>query len=325
MAETPLRPPRSQQPTLRQLRAFDAVARHRSFRRAADELALSQPALSAAVRDFETLLGATLLERSTHRVALTEAGAGVLPSVQWLLNSFALGVDDLHHALAQQARRLRLAALPSAMHQLAPALADWQAQHREVELVLRDLLQEELVAALHAGELDLALGAGVDLPDAIVASPVGCDELVAVLPADHRLAARTSLRWADLRGERLALFARGSTYDFALAPLRQHGADLQHASRLAYSESLFSLVRSGLAVGVVFALYTHSLRGDHGLVVRPLRAPAVERRLVLMAHRHALALSPVVASCQRHLMAVLAAPVKATRARSLQPSTRRRG
>lgn len=303
--DKPRPPARSQQPTLRQLRAFEAVARHRSFRRAADELALSQPALSAAVRDFETLLGGALLERSTHRVALTEAGVSLLPQVQWLLNSFALGVQDLQRTLQRQAQRLRIAALPSAMHHLAPALAKWRALHPEVELAVRDMLQDELVAALHAGEVDLALGAEVDLPDNIVASVIGRDDLVAVLSAQHALAGRASLRWTELRGERLALFARGSSHDFALAQLRQRGVGVQQASLLAYSESLYSLVRSGLAVGVIFRLYTHSLHDDAGIVVLPLRTPAIDRRIALMAHRHALALSPVVAQCQRHLLAAL--------------------
>ena len=134
---------------------------------------------------------------------------------------------------------------------------------------------------------------------------LGRDELVAVLPAAHPLARRDSLRWAELQGEKLALFARGSTYDFALAQLRQRGRGLTGATLLAYSESLYSLVRSGLAVGVIFRLYTHGLGADARIAVRPLRVPLIERRIALMAHRHALALSPAVALCQRHLLAAL--------------------
>lgn len=295
----------ARQPTLRELRAFEAVARHRSFRRAADELALTQPALSAAVRDFEAALGTALLERTTHRVMLTEIGAEVLPQAQWLLNSYALGVQDLQRTLSRQARRLRLAALPSAMHQLAPALASWRALYPDVELAVRDMLQDDLVAALHRGEVDLALGVDADLPHNIVARTLGQDQLVAMLPARHALAARNSLSWTELRGERLAMFARGSTYDFALTQLRQRGMGVEQVNLLAYSESLYSLVRSGLAIGVIFRLYTHSLRGDPALVVRPLRTPAVRRGIALMAHRHALTMSPLVAQCHSHLLSAL--------------------
>lgn len=298
---------RSQQPTLRELRAFDAVARHRSFRRAADELALTQPALSAAVRDLETLLGAALLERTTHRVTLTATGADVLPQVQWLLNCFALGVEDLQRVLSRQARRLRIAALPSAMHHLAPALARWRVLQPDVELAVRDMPQDDLVAALHSGAVDLALGVDADLPDNVLARTLGQDELVAMLPARHALAARASLRWTELRGEPLGMFARGSTYDFALAQLRQRGIGVGQVTLLAYSESLYSLVRSGLAIGVIFRLYTHSLRGDPAIVVRPLRTPAVRRGIALMANRHALVLSPWVAQCHSHLQSALGA------------------
>jgi DNA-binding transcriptional LysR family regulator len=165
--------------------------------------------------------------------------------------------------------------------------------------------QDDLVAALHSGEVDLALGVDADLPHNIVARTLGQDQLVAMLPAQHALAARTSLSWTELRGERLAMFARGSTYDFALTQLRQRGIGIEQVNLLAYSESLYSLVRSGLAIGVIFRLYTHSLRGDPALAVRPLRTPAVRRGIALMAHRHALALSPLVARCRSHLLSAL--------------------
>ena len=87
----------------------------------------------------------------------------------------------------------------------------------------------------------------------------------------------SALRWRDLRGERLALFASGSTYDLALATLRQQGVALDAADRLLYSESLYSLVRSGLAVGVISRLYTHGLHADD-LCLRPLGSPAITRR-----------------------------------------------
>ncbi len=170
------------QPTLRQLKGFHAVAQHASFSRAAEALALTQPALSATIRDLERLLDVTLLERSTHHVALTPAGAALQPQVAWLLNNFHQGVGDIHRALASQTRSLRLAALPSAMHLLTPHLAQWARRHPDVTLTLRDPLNDDLVAAVHAGEIDIALGAELDLPAGLAAVRVTTDELVAVLP-----------------------------------------------------------------------------------------------------------------------------------------------
>ena len=68
-------PPAHRAPTLRQLRSFQAVARAMSFRQAAEALSLTQPALSASIRELETVLGTPVLERSTHHVRLTPQGA----------------------------------------------------------------------------------------------------------------------------------------------------------------------------------------------------------------------------------------------------------
>lgn len=300
----PAPPALARQLTLRHLRGFLAVARHASFSRAARELSLTQPALSATIRDFEALLGTPLFERSTHHVALTPAGQALLPQAQWLLNSFVHGALDIGRTLAEQSLRIHLAALPSAMHLLAPALAAWKAAHPEAELVVRDLLNDELVEALRTGEIDIAVGADIDLPTGISTWPVAEDELVALLPPGHRLARRRHVAWRDLHGERLALFSRGSTYDLAAGTLRQHGIALDATDRLRYSESLYSLVRSGLAVGLLSRLYTYGI-GEAGLKVTPLRAPAITRRIVLMVRKQPGPRHAAAADCLDHLRQAL--------------------
>lgn len=295
VAQTAQRPP-----TLRQLRSFQAVARHASFRKAADALSLTQPALSASIRELETLLGAAVFDRSTHHVHLTPQGALLLPQVERLVNGYELGVDGLFRTLADQTRTLRVAALPSAMHLLAEPLTRWAQQHPDVDLRLSDPLNDALLAALQRGEVDLALGVALDLPPQIEACVVAQDELVAVLPSGHPLARRARLTWQDLAHERLALFARGSTYDLAVASLRQHGADLARADRLLYSESLYSLVRAGLAIGVISRLYAHSLHADT-LRVSALHAPLISRRVALMVHGPKDAQPPLVQDCLDYL------------------------
>src|SRR3982750_677891 len=125
--------PASRQPTIRQLRAFRAVARHGSFRAAAEALALTQPAVSAAIRELEAGLGTSLFERSTHHVALTRTGTDLLDDAEGVLHGFDQGVAAMHGVLARQARRVRLGALPSAMHLVAPRVARWRKLMPPVE------------------------------------------------------------------------------------------------------------------------------------------------------------------------------------------------
>jgi DNA-binding transcriptional LysR family regulator len=298
--------PASRQPSIRQLRAFAAVAQAGSFRGAADALALTQPAVSAAVRELEQLLGAPLFERSTHQVALTEAGAAVLQHAQWILNAFEQGIAATHRTLAQQRQRVRLATLPSAMHLVTARVASWRKWSPPVDVELRDLVHEELVAALVAGETDIGLATELDLPAGLTAVPVRMDPLVAVLPAAHPLAARDTLRWRDLRGEPLALFASGSTYELGLLALRQSGIALESPHRLRYSEPLYSLARAGLAIGVISRLYTENalLRG---LKVVPLREPLVQRQIVLLTRERQPARDSLVARCFDDLVEALGA------------------
>jgi len=273
--------PASRQPSIRQLRAFRAVARHGSFRAAAEALSLTQPAVSAAIRELEQLLATTLFERSTHHVALTGTGAALLEETEWVLHGFDQGVTAMHRALARETQRVRLAVLPSAMHLVAPRVARWRKASPTLDVELRDVLNEQLLAALVAGEIDIGLGSELDLPAGIEAVPLREDPLVAVLPAAHALAKRRSLAWRELRNEPLALFAQGSIHGLALGALRQAGVTAEPAHQLLYSEPLYALARAGLAIGIISQLYVeNALR--RGLEVVPLRDPVVQRRLVLL-------------------------------------------
>ncbi len=108
------------QPSLRQLRGFVEVARHASFSRAAQALALSQPALSSAIRELEAVLGAPLFDRSTHHVRLTQAGRALYAQAQWMLNTFDEGAQELHRLLHAEAAVVRIGCIPSTMPLIAP-------------------------------------------------------------------------------------------------------------------------------------------------------------------------------------------------------------
>jgi LysR family carnitine catabolism transcriptional activator len=214
---------------------------------------------------------------------LTPTGARMRAQLEWPVNSYEHGVSDLHRVLDGQAQSLRVAALPSTMHLLVGPLAQWQRLHPELRLSVHDPLNDELVTGVHRGDIDIGLGVDMDLdlPPGIDTVTVVADEMVAVLPAAHPLAQRGHLNWRDLAGQRLALFARGSTYELSLATLRQKGVALYDAMQLQYSESLYSLVASGLAVGLISRLYTHNLH-DAAVVVRTLHVPRIARRVALM-------------------------------------------
>ena len=268
-------------PTLRQLSCFKEVATHRSFSRAAQALSMSQPALSSAIRELELLLGITLFDRSTHHVRLTSAGEAVRPQVEWMINNFVQGVEDLQQLLKYQADTIRIACIPSTTHLLTPWLAEWQQSHPMVDLKIQDLRNDDLLASVANGGADIGLGLEFTIPATVETQFVTEDEVMAVVPANHRLAKLTELKWADLSDEPLSVLARGSTYEMIASVLEQQGVGIGYTETLTYTESMYAMVRSGLRIGLISRLYTHG-RLDDGIVTLPLKSPELSRRICLM-------------------------------------------
>lgn len=280
-AAAELQPPT---PTLRQLACFKEVAAHRSFSRAAVALAMSQPALSSAIRELETLMGTTLFDRSTHHVRLSPAGEAIRSQVEWMLNNYQQGVQDLQQLLKYQTDTLRIACIPSAAQLAAPWIAQWQEDHPMVLLHWRDMRNEDLMAATQSGEVDIGLGLDFTVPASVETHFVAEDDIVAIVPANHPLAQRPSLSWTDLRSEPLAMLSYSSTHQMISHTLEQQGVGLMQTETVAFTESLYAMVRSGLRIALLSNLYAQSHRAE-GVVILPLQAPQLSRRICLMTRK----------------------------------------
>ena len=144
--------------TLRQLRYFDALARHGHFGRAAEACSVSQPALSMQIKEMEQALGGALLDRSARQVALTTFGEELLQRVRDILRS----VDELgDFARATQDRlagRLRVGMIPTIAPYLLPKVIENLARlHPELDIHVRETLTPKLIKEVVEGRLDTAI------------------------------------------------------------------------------------------------------------------------------------------------------------------------
>ncbi len=144
--------------TLRQLRYFDALARHGHFGRAAEACAISQPALSMQIKEMEQALGGLLLERNARQVALTRLGEEVTERVRDILRS----VDELgDFARASRDRlsgRLRIGMIPTIAPYLLPKIiGNLTRLHPELDIQVREALTPKLIQELSEGRLDTAI------------------------------------------------------------------------------------------------------------------------------------------------------------------------
>ncbi|GAA3456212.1 LysR family transcriptional regulator [Dactylosporangium matsuzakiense] len=239
----------------RQLRYFVAVAEERHFGRAAERLGMAQPPLSRAVRALERQLGVQLLERTTRSVALTPAGESLLADARVALDAVARAERRARRA-GEPVPSLRLALKADYDAGLLPKLLD-AFTALPVELLLGG--RGEQVAALHDGRADVALlptpfdGRGLDT------EPLLTTASVVALAAGDPLAARTSLRLADLTGRKLP----GGT-------AAERGRMQPHASGRSFDLSqIFNLIEVGEVVWFLPAFVAERFPRP-GLAYRPI-------------------------------------------------------
>lgn len=268
--------------SLRHLQAFATLARVNSFSKAAQELCVTQPALSASIKLLENQLGNKLFNRTTHQLELTREGRLALDYATHLLNTASNTFTDIQRAIGSGRHRIRIGAIPSAMAMTAAVVARYNEQHGDqVEIMLSDLPNDGLLGALHSGQLDFCVG--IEVPGAVSLETIGLfeDELVLVTAQIHPLSRLQEVRWEELGGQEIVVFTKGSIWEFASAALRQHGLKPSSLYQMIHSESLYGVVRAGIAVGIMPSLYTTFLRDDQ-LHVAPLRLPTCKRKIALM-------------------------------------------
>lgn len=267
--------------TLRQLQFFSVLVQEGHFGRAARRLAITQPALSNAIKQMEQLLGEELLTRSTHKLELTPVGAEVLARTDFLVNAFELALRDIYSTVRSGRALINVGVIPSASARVASAVSEFVREAtQEVEFAWRDAPSTVLLAEVRSGQLDMAVAAITEPPGGLVCIDLFRDPLVLIVRRGHPLARMGEASWEEIGHERLVLFESGSMPALGDSARAQFAQGAQ-PYRVGYSETLYALVRGGLALGLMPRLYTSSLR-DPELVVLQLRMPVVERRIVLV-------------------------------------------
>jgi LysR family transcriptional activator of glutamate synthase operon len=268
---------------LRQLRYFAAVARHRNFTRAADELHLAQSALSQQVRRLEAELGVELLNRTTRRVELTEAGEITLGRATRILSEVeALGseLDELGGLLRGQLRVGGM--LPAGGVDLPALLVSFDELHPNVEIVMREGTATEMVERLWSYELDAAIAMfeADEVPEGLAHELLGSEQLVLAMATSDPLAGRKRVRLAELDGRPLVTFRPGAA---VRAASDRAFARAGVSPRVAFETNDLSMMRAVISRGLGVAIVPETVATSSGsdLAWRPL-SPALHRSVALL-------------------------------------------
>ncbi|MBL4591917.1 MAG: LysR family transcriptional regulator [Phycisphaerales bacterium] len=233
-----------------------AIAGHSHMTRAAQELGVSQPALSAALRKLEDELETELFHRTGHGVEVTEAGRVFVEHAQITLRAAGKTSEAVRSLVGLETGSIKVGAGATATGYLLPrAIQAVRDEHPGLRFSIREAGSLQVAQGVVSGELDLGI---VTLPvvhprgDELMVVHEIADELLMIVPGGHRLDGRKTFRWADLEGDPVIAFEAGSAVRGILdAAAGAHGVSLEVVMELRSIEAIVQMVRAGIGVGFV--------------------------------------------------------------------------
>lgn len=268
---------------LRQLRYLVALADERHFTRAAAREHVAQPALSQQIRKLEEEVGVALVERTTRKVSITEAGELLVARARRILSECNAAHAELEALRGMLTGHVSL----GAMHTMGPvdvslALAIFHQRHPGVELTVLEQSSEELAEMLRDDVLDLAY---LSVTERIESHGLGLhqlvsEEIVVILPRPHPLGKRSGVRMSELAGEQFISYREGSRLRELLnRAAREAGFDPQVMLESNESRRIRRLVARGMGVAILPRSDTEGAGADVAVV--KLDQPALTRDITL--------------------------------------------
>jgi DNA-binding transcriptional LysR family regulator len=298
------------------LKVFRVVAQHLNFRRAAEELCLTQPAVTLQIKSLEQHLGVQIFDRSGTRISLTPAGKVLLKYAQKIDRLETAAVAALSPLAETQSGELKIgASLTIAQYILPHILGEFQQQHPRIQPHILTRNTEQVLESLHSREISIGFVEGPALRRDMRVEKFLDDEIVLIAAPAHEWSERSFIRPAELRQEKVLMREHGSGTRRVVEMALQKGGikakQLKIAMEFDSTEGIITAVEAGLGVGFAsrwsiskeLQLGTIRVVPIHGVrIVRPLSVAYpvgqepqgiaftllhfVRSRRELMAHRH---------------------------------------
>lgn len=282
---------------LNHIEAFVEVARGGSISRAAEVLAVSQPALTGRIQGLEEAIGARLFVRTRSGTRLTEAGRALLPYAERALGALEQGRELVSEVAGGTGGRLTIGAAPAVSTYVLPrVLREFQELHPAVRLSVRSGHSDELLDMVLREEVEVGLMRPIRHPDVIL-TPLYVDQLVLVVPPDHRFAGVAGIEMGEMAPEHLILFDRTSSYhELTSSIFREAGIQPRGYIEVDNIDAAKRMVEQGLGLALLPHTSVSGELREGRLVGVPIRdMTPIRRQIVVVRRRDAGAPTPVVA------------------------------
>ncbi|WP_321501825.1 LysR family transcriptional regulator [Breoghania sp.] len=268
-------------PTFRQIQAFLAVATHLKFVKAAEELHISQPALTVQINQLESALSIKLFNRTKRQVSLTAAGQDMLPLFERIagdMDQVMAASSDIHYA-----RRgvVRIACLPSVAARIVPiAMEKFRHTHPNIRVHVRDVMGEDIVQMVKLNAVDFGIGARLTPDREIKVEGFLTDHICAFYQEGHPLGkVGEVLKLSDCVRYPLILTNQNSSVRVLFErSMAREGVDVEIAGEANYMSTALGMVRAGLGVAIL-PMSAIDAGNAFGLEYRPIDAPWLNRRI----------------------------------------------
>ncbi|WP_434358732.1 LysR family transcriptional regulator [Parasalinivibrio latis] len=288
--------------TLRQLNIFQAVANHASYTRAAEELHLTQPAVSMQIRQLEDNIGLPLFEQMGKALYLTDAGQELLGYCQRISQQLRDAEDVFENMKSLSSGKLNITVASTANYFAARLLAAFSRQHPDVRLSLKVTNRESLLKDLKNNECDLVIMGKPPAELDVNATVFMENPLVVIAPPDHHLCGNCEIPLEKIAHEPMVVREQGSGTRFAIERFfDSHGYALNVAAEMSASEAIKQAVSAGLSLGIV-SRHTIELELETGrLCILDVEEMPILRHWYLV-HRREKRLSPIAKAFEAFLL-----------------------
>lgn len=259
---------------LRQLRSFVAVAETLNFRRAAEQVFITQPSLSRQIQHLEASLGAQLFERSRRNVRLTREGMILFEEAHQLLEKADQLKEKIGRATRGEIGLLALGFVGADMFGIVPPLLRaFRSKQPDVKIVLHEMQTHEQLEALNEGRIDVGFCGARSPDETIAALSVGHEEVLIALPANHPFAGQAEVALPALAQEPFLMFRRiyePTLFDHLIGVCQRAGFSPTIVQETDGVFNLLGLVASGLGVAFTPGSLATALRPED-VVFKPIR------------------------------------------------------
>jgi LysR family hydrogen peroxide-inducible transcriptional activator len=271
--------------TLKQLRAIAALANRRHFRRAAEDLGVTQPSFSAQIQNLEAALRVSLVDRARGRVALTPVGREIAARAERILDAERAMRDFAAAAQSSLAGTIRLGVAPSVGPYLLPHIvASLHRKDKSLGLYVREDAPHSLEHDLARGDHDLLLAPLSPTSADFVSDTLFREPLYLAVAADHPLARVSAPALKDIKDARvLALSPQHQLHDQVAEICEAAGARIDRDFEGTSLDALRNMVGMGMGVTFLPALYAHSeIRPRSEIVLKRLSGKLFVRAIALI-------------------------------------------